>query len=523
MKMVELLGFAPDAPPILPGACEQMWDVVPSPKGWRAAPSVDQTTIFAHHAAGGAAFHAGTFVYPPTLAYLPDASSDSLQSKAYSAGSFATAVSTASPSGLRWKLVEFYHDLSGTATSTVAIDGYSVQAMEMIGGNVVASIAAGRLFTKLYSTTAAMTEITYSPHGAQFLIESSRFMLAMACGVPGTSFTGFNDARWVCSARDDHTSWTLSPASQCTTGILPDAYGRINAVTKIGEELYVFKSQVCYRGVYVPNSAEVWEFSRAPFSLGAWRRCAVPYKQGIVFLNREGLWYYDGANLVNAMEDRLVRWWHDEVYAFQTVAYVCVDERRDIIYVGAATVQPVQGLGGPTTVLACHLPTKRWTRLTDNGEKYLMVSGPGRRQATGVNLPELSGESVRLPWVLPRTYPGITTANSHQLFTPRLLDADPLTAHAATVITNIFGEPFHDSDLRQAHVLFTDAPATATAQPIQRNNLFSAATTAAAAPIATDGHFDVHQNARWHQLRFDMQGDFELLGFMADVVARGRR
>src|SRR5690606_19062741 len=54
----DFIGFAPDAPPDTPGACQVMDNAIPTPRGWRAAPT-EQTAAMLNH---------GTLTYP-VIAY----------------------------------------------------------------------------------------------------------------------------------------------------------------------------------------------------------------------------------------------------------------------------------------------------------------------------------------------------------------------------------------------------------------------------------------------------------------------
>lgn len=480
---IDFLGFAPDLDQNTPGACQVMEGVIPTLKGFRAAPSADTTQRFLPLAAS--ALHDATVI---AGFYMQNRSMFVIgKNRIWQHQHSTTAV-----------------DVSGSVTASATSETYPMSMVEFGNQAYVASHDVTLAYQP--SSGTAFQSITGAPV-ASFLVAADRFVLAFRGD-------GFNDS-WRCSARDNGLSWTASPAFLATQGRLPDddAYG-IKAVNTIGNEVLLFKSHTTYRGRFIPNNAEVWVWEKLSINTGAiYGYTTARYRQGLVFLSNDNLYYYDGANLQGLMDERLALWYAERVLSDQTRAFVVVDEMRDLVWISTLMYDDESSTTYNRMTLIVHPPTKRWTKWNSNGLKSL-VSAPSIWPGAWAST--VSRGDLRRVW-------GIRNFDVIADQMPRELAADATATATATITTNDFGNAFLDAELSRASLKFTSAPAAATVTHYSRNSLDATLETRGTIARSADGLFDVRQNARWHRLQFNLTGDFELNGYAPELQDTGKR
>lgn len=479
----DFIGFAPDAKLDDPGACSVMNGAVPTTRGWRAAPGRDMTNRFA-----------STFLPGGTIGginYFP-----SLQLAVYNT---ATKIYSA-------QIGNTMRDVTGGVTLSPVADSWALPAANL-GADIVLNAGGSNLITAVLSATFA--PLTGSPH-ANHLVTASRFVMALG--------TDVSSSGWKCSARDNAKSWTLSPASLCAQGILAD--DNVDGITTgvaFGDEIIAFKDDRAYHGRFTPGNEEVWVWELSRFNKGALEgKTAVKYKQGIIFLSHDNLYYYDGASLIGLMDGRMAKWYSDRVVNGALLSAVVVDEIADLVYVRVLLYKNDGTNDRVRVLLVCDPKTKRWGWHTAQ-EVWSIGPGPAMYPASASAF--TPGKALTRVWMTPNTATDAERA-------PRELSARATANAVSAIVTNDFGDPFADIELTRANLKFIVSP-TGTAPIVTglcRNNLDGALVTASP-PIARspDGHFDVRQQARWHQLKFDLYGDWELEGYAVDAGTSGVR
>lgn len=480
---IDFLGFAPDLDPNMPGACQEMAGVVPTLKGFRAAPTPDPTNRFQPLALGAlhdATVVAGHYTQMRTLYVLGKA-------KVWQ-HSFSTTA------------VEVTGVLSGATNSE------DIPMMLVEFGNR-AYVASGSVtLAQQTSLNLAFTTIDGAPKPL-LLTTADRFMLAF-------HNDNVNDS-WRCSARDDASSWTANPATLATQGRLPDDDNDgFKAVATLGNEVIAFKSRRAYRGRFVPHDVEVWKWDLLPINKGAlYGRSTANYRQGVAFLSADNLYYYDGASLTGLMDDRLAQWYAERVLSQQYRASIAVDELRDLVWISMLLYDDDSLTTYSRVTMMVHPPTKRWAKWNGTPLRALLSAPsvwPGSWDGGSAR------GDLRRVWAVKN----LATTGDQM---PRELAADATATATATITTNDFGHAFNDSELTRASLKFLTPPAAASVTHISRNALDGTLQTRGTIARAADGLFDVRQNARWHRLQFNLTGDFEVNGFAPEFRDTGKR
>jgi len=507
---IDFLGFAPDADLDIPGACSVMDGLMPTSRGWRAMPPLDRSENRFFHGTASYAFPlAQAWVSSSALMFAHEtAQTDLLTAAAASLGKihrvypYITGVQTVIDTGTAGAIaVVASKDVTGTSTPSGYVRG--PQAVWCDFGGV---IVAGGIGLSLYSTTGqTLTPIAASPSSTTALVQASRFLVNFDLSYG-----------WRCCARDNALSWTLSPATLAAQGSLPGDNSYINrAAAALGDDILLFKGNGVYRGAFVPGDAEVWKWRNLNLDVLALRgRCAAPYKQGVVVLAEDGLYYYDGASLINFMNKRMSLWFVRRVLALGGRNTIVVDEVRNLIWISVNMYDSDDVATYSKKTIVCDPESQRFAFW--NGESiHDIFSGPHMYPSAWSGGKGDVRSGLRTVWGLPTTAPYI----------PREIAGVGTAAAAAIIVTNDFGDAFIDSELTRVGIKFTKSP-TGTlpiATGMVRNNLDEALSTLAPVTRSPDGHFDVRQNSRWHRIKFDLRGDFELAGYAPDMTLEGLR
>lgn len=474
--LFELLGYAPDADPNTPGALLDCTLMIPNHRAMQT-PRIPGSTYYGNTAGIVAP---STSVLVDSISVTPVSDGLPQQHVAVTEVS-GTLTLYAAAIGGPWADVT---PLSGTLGGTQG-------NFEQFGNHVVfCNGSFNRFFQRPVDSTAnaQFTQITYAPRMAH-IVSSQRFLVAFS-GVASDGGDDNGDG-WQCCARDDHTSWTLSPATLCTKGRLADSHGGITGAIAYGGDVYAFKRRTAYRGRFV-GPPEVWSWDEWPFRLGAVVRPRA-YKRGFVFLATDDLYFFDGASLTPLMDGKLRRLYSRQA---DSVFDLIVDEVHDTVYIDMI-------LGAASRVFVCHVPTRRWGVAT---------------------LPNTVGY-----YAAPRDTSNLLERSLWSLSTDgstRLMDGD-YTAGAATarpsITLNDFGDAFADSELTGVRAKLLQSTGDSTATPMFRNRLDDALATASLVPRETDGMYEIRQNARWHRVKLEFTGATEVAGVRYDFEPRGQR
>lgn len=493
-KVYDIIGYAPDADPATPGACSTLTNVYRTTRGWRAAPvPKDMSSIV-------------STVGPGTI-------TDSVMRMDYTPyGSIGNDIGALIINTVgkiyRYSVDYGLSDISRTAGYGTAVS--QLQPMDVKTTSAGVFIARGpNIPVQKFAFGGVCTDITGSL-SAGVLIESNRFMLAFNAAIPAATYAA---DRWICSARDDYENWVLSPTTLCATGRLPpDA---ILGALRLGDDVYAFTLKTTWVGRFVPGSPEVWVWARAPFDMGAMgvlgRMLGVEYKRGIIWLAPEGLMYWDGAQLVNLMDQRLRRWFSENVSTVQMYfdpASIAYDVERDTIWLTFKT------LAAGRKTLLIQPETRAWSEWTHQDLTYL-ASAPDPGPSSSIYAP-YTPKLRSVVWSLGSTI--VPTVR------PVPLDATATPSHTANMVLNDFGGVYTDSELTGLELKFVTPPTTAYAVGLTRNNLEDGLETASPTIArASDGSFHFRQNARWHRADIKLTGDFEVIGYALEATQTGLR
>lgn len=511
-KYLKLLGYAPDADPTTPGIITDCNFMIPSPRGYRALP--------APIPADGTAFGYGS-----SSSVWPDSTVINARVFRVPTNTIRVVAGTAAKI---W-MVQYTGDVTTTPTTSLfsnyfnasRASGYSASVQqswifEQFGDYILAAKGApyggSSITLQAYnSVTANFEDVSAAPAGA-VMITSDRFVLLF-------NIASYAQDAWWCCARDDHTNWSLSPATLCTRGRLVDTDGPITAAGRLGNDIIAFKTNSMYRGRMVDTS-EVWQWELTPFTVGCIAPLAVANdRTGLLyFLGTDNLYSYDGAQVQGLMDGILAQSFLTDFQPQNNVdlqpnagPYLVFDEARNMIVVSYL------GMTG-NCLLFYHVPTKRWGRAQYSSSWFDCIF-PIRVDYEAVG----AAQTGAIVGYAPNNQVLGMFKTDHKAY--QIKDAYDGSAWPVVPYLTIgdIGDDYVDTELISSRLRFTIAPSAGTATGYHRNNLDASLTTAAPVARTSDGKFETRQTDRWHRLKFEFQGDVEVLGYVLDFDVSGLR
>lgn len=481
MAMTPLVGFAPDLPPTTAGVITDCSHLLPTERGFAAAPDAVAVST------GGAlpASCIGSAVVPlidgtrrifaGTTTRLYELTGgawvDRSRGAAYTAG--------ADP---RWSFAQF--------------------------GN--ATIAANDQAVLQASTSTSFSDIAGAPV-AKIVFSVADFVMAL-----NTSDGTYGDQgdRWWCSGIFDHTTWAPSVTTQANTGRLIQGGGDLVAGLALGRQAVAYKSRAMFLGSYVGAPA-IWQWDQLPGEQGAVGPDAVCDAGGVhFFVGDDNIWAFDGVRPYPIANDTVRQWFFansSPTYRYKTIA---AHERQNnrvwIFYASNAST------GALDSALVYHVRTRAWGRSNRAVAAAMNFVNPG------VTIDALTGtiDALTVPfdsqfWLAAGRSLAIfdTSGNLYTLTGSSL---------PSSFTTGLIGDLYRASRVNRVQLQFSTAPTTSTVSG-QIFNEAGGAPTGGGSGSSVNGKYDIRQSGRWHRFTFSHTGAVEFNALDVPLPAAGVR
>lgn len=307
---------------------------------------------------------------------------------------------------------------------------------------------------------------------------------------------------WKCSAVNDHTDWTPSIATQCTTGRLLGSEGPIIAAKKLGaDRIVAYKARSLYVGTYVGGDA-AWSWQEYP-GYGCVGKDAVADLGTEHFVaSASGLYIFDGVRPQTVGQElslAIMQYLTSSSYNYYDVK-VSYEKRSDLVRVFYSTGNTS---GTTNACVAYNTYSRMW----------------GRHDVTVQCVAQVKTSSAHSTHIM-------TSVGRYSLTG---------TAGSSSFRTNWFGDDDAVSSLTMARVRYDAAsfvglkyPTSASVQAYSSMWLRDSTTTGPStsytdSPGGNRGRFPMRQTARWHNLVFSFTGDHSVAGFDVKLAKVGNR
>lgn len=485
MKL-KILGYAPDADPSVVGVLTNCNQIIPTVRGFKAAPSPVSSgnSVLAATCQGAAALE------------QPDAT---------------TRFFAASPTALYEQSGVSWADRSATAYGATNTDRWRFAQF----GGVSLAIQKQNVL-QASSASGAFSQVTAAPK-ASIVEVANNFVFLF-----NTNEATYGDStnRWWCAALNSYTDWTPAIATQCATGILQSSPGKILAGRMFGAQIVAYKEKSMYLGTYV-GPPVVWSWDQIPGEVGALCQEVVvnvgtPEQPKHIFMGPDNFYSFDGSRPVpvgNEVKEKVFNEELNRTYSYLSIALH--DKTKSTIRFFYCS----SGSTMPDKCVVYNYKTGRWGR-DDRTIEYAVewVAGgttydnAGSSYATYNDLPSTPYDTTFFSPSSP--IPSIFTG-THELKT--LTGA----ANTSTFTLGDIGDSQVFSTLSRVIPRFIIAPTSANIVEQYKNDLGSSLTSESAVSMDSNKRFDLMRSARFHRPRIDMVGDAELAEIDVMLVRDG--
>lgn len=481
--IVPLAGFVPDADPMTPGVLTDCTMLVPTERGFRAAPGEVAAAVDPLPAesrglkvvtllSGGKRLFAGT----QTAAYELTGSTWTNRSRA---GGYTGGTEN------RWTFTQF-----GNVT---------------IGANQTDTIQAA-------AATAAFADIAGAPK-ARIVESVAGFVMAFGT-VDATN--GDEADRWWCSGLYNHATWTPSQATQAATGRLIDAPGEIRAGRRLGGDIVAYKERAMFLGRYV-GPPVIWAWQQITGEVGAVsHEAVVSIGTAHYFMGGDDFWVFDGSR-PQSIGAGIRRWFFsraNRALLYRTQGYY--DRVNGTIYWYYASLA---SSGELDACIAYNARSGKWgvaNRRAMDVLTYIETDETFDEFGAGLTYDELPALAFDSPqWLAGgETAAILTPARTIALLSGR--------AQASSFTTGALGSEGEVAFVSRVTPRFSQAPTSASMEHAWAESSGLPFTTAKVSTLSK-GRFDTLLEARWHRLRVVMQGDAEVSAIDIDGIAAAKQ
>jgi hypothetical protein len=487
MPLVESKGYSPDADPSTPGIFTDCAAVVPTLKGFKAAPGALDAGLPALSAACKGAVSAqkldnSTRVFAGTVNSLYELSAGAWVERSETTAGYTLGAD------IRWRYSQF-GDVTLAAAKTEKLQG---------------------------STSADFSTVAGNAPKASIVETVNNFVIAF-----DTDETAYGDSpdRWICCAIGDYTDWTVAIATQSQTGRLTSAPGKIRAGRRFGDRVIAYKERAMYVGSYV-GQPSTFDFVEVQGKVGALCQEVVvdvgtAEEPRHIFMGYEDFYSFNGATPVPIGTNRV----KEKVFGDLNRDYAesCIamhDRTKSVIYFW----YPVASSSNPDKCVVYNYRTDKWGRDDRQIEAALEYISPsltyagfGTNYATYGDSPNVSyGSSLLVAgYPLPAFFD-----TAHKLMT---LNGTPT---ASSYTTGDIGDDNVESMLSFVKPRFITAPTSGNQTNYYRQNMGDALVTDQTIAL-TNARFDVLREARWHRVLHSLNGDWESPGIWYEVERAG--
>lgn len=483
--LIKLDQFAPDADFTVPGVIVSAQHLIPTIRGYKAAPTA---------ASAGMAALASTCFGAAVMRDLDNTTR-------YFAG-LATAIYEYT--GGAW--VDVTRAVGGAyGASTDARWSFSQF------GNV--ALATNKADTLQYSDTGAFANITGAPK-AKLVETVNQFVI-----VADTNDAGFGDSpdRWWCCAIGDYTDWTVNTATQCVSSRLTSSPGRITALRRLGDGIVAYKDRAMFAGSYV-GAPEAWSFQEVPGQVGCVAQGGVvDIGAAHVFVGSDGnFWMFDGSR-PTPIGNPIKEWFYADLYLEYSYRIQSVHDRANSLvyfYYPSRT-----GAGALDSCIVYNYRANKW------GVDDRTIEAAVDYVAAGVTFDGAFATATTFA-----TVDAGLTFDSGFLTAGQPVPAFIDTAHTTYTLTgasdawefttNDFGDDSEYTTITRVKGRFLTKPTTASLINYYRNEMGDALTTDSTTTWGS-GKFDFIRSARWHRFAVSGTGGGELTGLDVQAEADG--
>lgn len=479
--LVPLNNFAPDLDPTTPGIMVDCDNLLPTLKGYRAAPSPVSLGMPALAAACRGLIVVRKLdntwrIFAGTGAALYEATGNTWTDRSKAGG-------YSNPAESRWRFAQF--------------------------GNV--TLAANRSDPMQQALDAGFDDVPTAPKAS--IIETVNGFVMAFDTVDGTY--GDRPDGWWCSALRNQADWTPAIATQSANGRLLDTPGPVRAGRRLGADIVAYKERSMYLGRYV-GPPVIWTWTLIPGEIGALSQEAViDIGTAHVFLGADDFYLFDGTR-PTSIGASLREWFFADLDPAYQYRVQSLHDRTNAL---AYWFYPTVGSDGALTKwVAYHYKANKW------GHGMLTIEAASEYLNGAITFDSLGDLFATYDDIPPIAYDSPYWTESSALMSvvnsSHVLQSLEGTAGTASFTTGDLGDDEVFTTLTRVRPRFITAPASAELDHLVHDTL-DAVPAQVESSALNSGKFDALWSARWHRLRVTTTGDMEIMALAAQFQEDG--
>ena len=328
------------------------------------------------------------------------------------------------------------------------------------------------------STTAAFTGIAGAPKSN--IIESvGLFVMAFNTNDGSNHFAD----GWWSSALGNYASWTPSPSTWAESGRFLDTPGAVMAARRLGDGIIAYKRRAMYYGQFIGSGSVGWQWSQVATNIGCIGQDAVVNAGGVhYFVGADDIYIYDGSR-PRSIGGAIKRWFFADADPDNLHRVIAVHDRNDDhVWFWYSSIAAAGGAhdGWYDTAIVYNMITGQWGRVTGLYQDIMTYQG-------GTDTLSVVG----------------ITGGYHRIKT--ITGA----CSTASLTTSDIGDDDRYSRLQKVRPRFAKSPTSAAATHYHKAAAGIAYTTGSTDTMV-DHKFNFGSSDRWHKLKIDTVGDFEI-------------
>lgn len=480
--MIPFIGFAPDLDPTTPGVITSCNQVIPTLKGMAGAPTKLDAGFPALAAACQGAALANRLdnqhrIFAGTQAALFELTG-SVWTDVSKVGGYAGGVESI------WRYAQF--------------------------GNV--SLASNFADKIQASSAGAFADIVQAPK-AKFVLTAAGFVLALGTNDPTN---GDRPDGWACSHLYDYTTWTPGAGNQAAFGFLLDTPGEIRAAKSMGANAVAYKERSLYLGQYVGPTV-IWSWQLIASDVGALsQESVVDTGTAHLFISRDDFWIFDGST-PRPIGAPVREWFFnnsDATYRYKIRGYYDRFSGRVWWFYAA------NGSGGAlTNAIIYNIRSQKWGYAQISMQCVLDYQTPDTTWDTWPPGPATDYENIAdVPFDSPSWDTGQEALAIFDTDSKMKTLNGP--CGASTIITGDFGDDSQYTTLTGLKPRFISRP-TSSSMTNYTKEYADAAPAVCNTSDINGNKYDVLSSGRYHRVKFDHIGDYEMVGYSPDVEMDG--
>jgi hypothetical protein len=363
------------------------------------------------------------------------------------------------------------------------------------------AVHAGNAMQATPSNSARFADVTGAPKAATIAVQRNFVVVGDL-----TDSVSYKPDGWACCALEDYTDWTVDIATQAASGRLTATQGPILRMIPFQDYIIAFKASSFYRGQYVGAASNTWAWPLVSSDIGLVSHDAVIAVEGVLYwMGQDGFYRWAGGGQPQRIASAPWRWLRSVLLSGSSTTPVvqaawdsvrrCV---RWLVYVARSD------FSGPYC-LAYHIDTDRWGK-----------------------------SDLRVQWAFQIPYSTVAsvenTTNLQKANTAGYVDnvSVSVMVHEGSAMSSSFttGDIGDDDEvfaLTRVRTRFLNGTAPlSTAAHFYRMTLGDSLEWGESIQVS-DGKYDFSQSARWHRVKFQQTGRYEVVGFRVEVPRAGKR